>query len=386
MRARVFACAHNFKIDIMGKLGDYLKRHNVVGSLISGVGSIAGMIGQNKIVNKQIAAQREENRLNRYYNQMLARQQNQWNLEQWIRENAYNSPLAQMYRLRQAGLNPDLMYGQGTTGNSAGSPEMTSGASSEPQDMSAMLSKRSFGQTMQQILDKEQQRRMNEAQIEAIKANTNKTNAETTGINLDNFVKNGTKEYMIQIAGVNVTNAQKSGQLTDAQREAVYQGIEESKQNIDESKATVDQIRAIISKLDFDKQQDAKRLILEELKNNAEIRELYSRANLNDSQTKLNENELDELIATFTFRLVGLTLDNEEKRGRIAVLSQEAEKIYTEIQRNNFDLQYDKDYKFMFELINAISGLLIGASSFGSTLLEVLQKIGARSIIKGFGK
>ena len=386
MRARVFACAHNFKIDIMGKLGDYLKRHNVVGSLISGVGSIAGMIGQNKIVNKQIAAQREENRLNRYYNQMLARQQNQWNLEQWNRENAYNSPLAQMYRLRQAGLNPDLMYGQGTTGNSAGSPEMTSGAPSEPQDMSAMLSKRSFGQTMQQILDKEQQRRMNEAQIEAIKANTNKTNAETTGINLDNFVKNGTKEYMIQIAGVNVTNAQKSGQLTDAQREAVYQGIEESKQNIDESKATVDQIRAIISKLDFDKQQDAKRLILEELKNNAEIRELYSRANLNDSQTKLNENELDELIATFTFRLVGLTLDNEEKRGRIAVLSQEAEKIYTEIQRNNFDLQYDKDYKFMFELINAISGLLIGASSFGSTLLEVLQKIGARSIIKGFGK
>ena len=386
MRARVFACAHNFKIDIMGKIGDFLKRHNVIGSLVSGVGSIAGMIGQNKIVNKQIAAQREENRLNRYYNQMLARQQNQWNLEQWNRENAYNSPLAQMYRLRQAGLNPDLMYGQGTTGNSAGSPEMTSGAPSEPQDMSAMLSKRSFGQTMQQILDKEQQRRMNEAQIEAIKANTNKTNAETTGINLDNFVKNGTKEYMIQIAGVNVTNAQKSGQLTDAQREAVYQGIEESKQNIDESKATVDQIRAIISKLDFDKQQDAKRLILEELKNNAEIRELYSRANLNDSQTKLNENELDELIATFTFRLVGLTLDNEEKRGRIAVLSQEAEKIYTEIQRNNFDLQYDKDYKFMFELINAISGLLIGASSFGSTLLEVLQKVGARSIIKGFGK
>lgn len=377
----------------MGKLDDFLKRHNVVESLISGVGSIAGMIGQNKIVNKQIAAQREENRLNRYYNQMLARQQNQWNLEQWNRENAYNSPLAQMYRLRQAGLNPDLMYGQGTTGNSAGSPEMTSGAPSEPQDMSAMLSKRSFGQTMQQILDREQQRRMNEAQIEAIKANTNKTNAETTGINLDNFVKNGTKEYMIQIAGVNVTNAQKSGQLTDAQRQAVYQGIEESKQKIDESKATVDQIRAIISKLDFDKQQDVKRLILEELKNNAEISELYSRVNLNNSQTKLNnsqtklnENELDELIATFTFRLVGLTLDNQEKRGRIAVLSQEAEKIYTEIQRNNFDLQYDKDYKFMFEMINAISGLLIGASSFGSTLLEVMQKIGARSIIKGFGK
>ena len=376
----------------MGKFFDKFGS-SIINAGSSLIGSIAGAIGQNKVVNKQIEAQKRENQLNREYNLMLARQQNQWNLEQWQRENDYNSPTSQMARLRAAGLNPDLMYGQGTTGNSAGSPEMTSGAPSEPNDMSAMLSKRSFGQTMQQILDREQQRRMNEAQIEAIKANTNKTNAETTGINLDNFVKNGTKEYMIQIAGVNVTNAQKSGQLTDAQRQAVYQGIEESKQKIDESKATVDQIRAIISKLDFDKQQDAKRLILEELKNNAEISELYSRVNLNNSQTKLNnsqtklnENELDELIATFTFRLVGLTLDNQEKRGRIAVLSQEAEKIYTEIQRNNFDLQYDKDYKFMFEMINAISGLLIGASSFGSTLLEVMQKIGARSIIKGFGK
>ena len=367
-------------------MGGFLKKFGstLLSSGSSLLGSIAGAIGQNKIVNKQIEAQKRENQLNREYNLMLARQQNQWNLEQWQRENDYNSPTSQMARLRQAGLNPDLMYGQGTTGNSAGSPEMTSGAPSEPNDMSAMLSKRSFGQTMQQILDREQQRRMNEAQIEAIKANTNKTNAETTGINLDNFVKNGTKEYMIQIAGVNVTNAQKSGQLTDAQRQAVYQGIEESKQNIDQSKATVDQIRAFIDKMDFDKQQDAKRLILEEIKNNAEVRELYSRANLNDSQTKLNENELDELAATFYFRLVGLTLDNEEKRGRIAVLAKEAEKLYTEIQRNNFDLQYDKDYKFMFDLINSISGLLIGASSLGGTLIEALQKIGARSIIKGF--
>lgn len=31
--------------------------------------------------------------------------------------NAYNTPAAQMRRLKQAGLNPALMYGQGTTGN-----------------------------------------------------------------------------------------------------------------------------------------------------------------------------------------------------------------------------------------------------------------------------
>ena len=39
----------------------------------------------------------------------------------WNLQNAYNSPTAQMSRLRQAGLNPNLVYGNGVTGNSAGS-------------------------------------------------------------------------------------------------------------------------------------------------------------------------------------------------------------------------------------------------------------------------
>lgn len=49
------------------------------------------------------------------------------NLLQWQRENAYNSPLAQRQRLLAAGLNPGLMYQNGTAGGaSASSPEMDS--------------------------------------------------------------------------------------------------------------------------------------------------------------------------------------------------------------------------------------------------------------------
>lgn len=43
------------------------------------------------------------------------------NLEQWKRENAYNSPAAQMERLRQAGINPHLAYGNGSIANESGS-------------------------------------------------------------------------------------------------------------------------------------------------------------------------------------------------------------------------------------------------------------------------
>lgn len=45
------------------------------------------------------------------------------NLAQWERQNAYNTPAAQMQRYKDAGLNPNLIYGQGTPGNAASSPQ-----------------------------------------------------------------------------------------------------------------------------------------------------------------------------------------------------------------------------------------------------------------------
>lgn len=41
----------------------------------------------------------------------------------WNQQNEYNSPLNQMLRLKEAGLNPNLMYGKGTTGNSEQLPK-----------------------------------------------------------------------------------------------------------------------------------------------------------------------------------------------------------------------------------------------------------------------
>lgn len=44
----------------------------------------------------------------------------QYNLENWERNNAYNHPSAQMARLREAGLNPAMMYGSGSAQNMSG--------------------------------------------------------------------------------------------------------------------------------------------------------------------------------------------------------------------------------------------------------------------------
>ena len=75
------------------------------------IGSVVGGIQQNKNIDKQIAAQQEENQKSRDWNLNLAKMQNQWNIDQWNRENDYNTPLAQGQRYKEAGLNPDLLYG-----------------------------------------------------------------------------------------------------------------------------------------------------------------------------------------------------------------------------------------------------------------------------------
>ena len=52
-----------------------------------------------------------------------AKYQADYGLDMWNRQNLYNSPKEQMKRLIEAGLNPHLMYGQGTVGN-AQTPSM----------------------------------------------------------------------------------------------------------------------------------------------------------------------------------------------------------------------------------------------------------------------
>lgn len=68
-------------------------------------------------------------------NEEMQQQQNKWNLEQWNRNNAYNHPAAQMQRLKAAGLNPDLLYGQnasGAMGNSSSPAQGTQPIPKQP--------------------------------------------------------------------------------------------------------------------------------------------------------------------------------------------------------------------------------------------------------------
>lgn len=53
--------------------------------------------------------------------------QNEYNMGLWGKQNAYNSPAAQMARYREAGLNPNLIYGQSNMGGSVATANLESG-------------------------------------------------------------------------------------------------------------------------------------------------------------------------------------------------------------------------------------------------------------------
>lgn len=95
----------------------------------SALGGLFGASGNAIASRNNLQAQRETNeaniRMNTENNNLqreLALQKYEKDLEQWNRENAYNSPAATMARYREAGINPYLAVGQDQ--GAAASPQM----------------------------------------------------------------------------------------------------------------------------------------------------------------------------------------------------------------------------------------------------------------------
>ena len=147
----------------------------LAGDILGAGASIYGTWQSSKNTDKALEAQAHENEQTRKYNLELAKMQNQWNIQQWNRENAYNTPAAQKARLESAGLNADMMYGQGGISNTASSAQpMTSGAPAVPMDWSSLANKKTVGAAVMDALAVQQAR-----------ANVKKTEAEAKSAGVD---------------------------------------------------------------------------------------------------------------------------------------------------------------------------------------------------------
>lgn len=126
--------------------------------LAAGAAALTGAIVKG-VANKR--AQRRQNA----YNKQMADLENQRQLEYWHMQNDYNSPAAQMQRLKDAGLNPNLAYQNVSTGNAEAMPSYVTPENSFQNFAGEAMQE--VGSTLASQITAYQSIQMNQAQIDA---------------------------------------------------------------------------------------------------------------------------------------------------------------------------------------------------------------------------
>lgn len=234
----------------------------------SAIASVAGNIASNAAINNQVSEQKKENQLNRDWNLNLAKQQNSWNLAQWNRENAYNSPAAQMARYKAAGLNPDLMYGQQNL--AAASPEMTAGEGSQPTDVSNLANKRTIGDMAMQA-----------AQTRLVNAQADKVENESVGQTINNAWLPKLLKGQTEINEADVKDKLASAGLKGKQLEVAVEQIKVMQQSVKESQKKIEDLQSQMENRTFQQVQAMLEYNLRKDKQRYEITEILSKVGLN---------------------------------------------------------------------------------------------------------
>lgn len=123
--------------------------------------SATGVLG-NLLGNKST---RDQNRQSQKWSEEQYLKQRKDNIDFWNMQNAYNSPQAQMKRFEEAGLNKNLIYGQGSGGNA--------GSISSPQIKQAEFRPSTYegiGQSSANFINQMYDIEMKEAQIDNLRA------------------------------------------------------------------------------------------------------------------------------------------------------------------------------------------------------------------------
>lgn len=175
------------------------------------------------------ASQAATNAASRRWNEKMFLWQHQANLDDWHRQNQYNSPQEQMSRLKAAGLNPNLVYGEGAT-TTAGPIKNTGVESWSPVAPKVDLS--GLGNSLMQYYDAQ----VKQAQTDNLKVSTNnaaiegalkaaqieQTNAQTRKTLAEAGLGETSLKYSDQLAQISVKAAEASFDKTVQEIASLY--------------------------------------------------------------------------------------------------------------------------------------------------------------------
>lgn len=206
-------------------------------------------------------------------------------LADWNMQNLYNSPKEQMIRFKEAGLNPNLIYGQ-----MSNSPVVRS---SSPQSYNPTAPQADLGSTANMALSQYYDTQLKTAQIDLVKAQADATMKEA----LIKAVTNEKLQKELPYVAQNM-EAQLSGQLLKNQAQ-MQQNKELFPQQVAQAKANIQQTIASTNLTNEQK-----------IKVSQEIQNLIKTGDLQEFEKKLKEFEVNnmstQLILNNVTKLLGL--------------------------------------------------------------------------------
>lgn len=179
---------------------------NIMGGLASlggFAGTIKSLFGSHSAERRAIRNQKDLMNFSANLQDEMIRKQNQYNMDSWMKQNEYNSPVNQMKRLQEAGLNPNLVYGgSGSVAGNAGSIQSGSGVSLQG---SSDSTKAQANEIMERQLDLQLMRQYKElgvldSQIELNKSGANRNNKEADQVGPNSRKQ---RDYLDSMMGVN---------------------------------------------------------------------------------------------------------------------------------------------------------------------------------------
>lgn len=332
------------------------KMRHFIGAAIGAAGSLAGnvigAISQNKNIDKQIAATRKENEESRKFNRESAQIANQWSIDQWNRENAYNTPQAIMQRLKQGNLNADLMYGQGA-GNlpaAASSPTVAQTAPASPADVSALGRKQTLGDVWNQTL----QSTLTAAQVEKTKQESENTGQQTQNLKVegqilsaDALTRAAQNEQALEIGKSQIYVNHSVAKLNHSEQEKISAQITELAAQTNKLYSDVEVNKAKIKNLNADTAQARYGLYMRSKEFKLKVQEFMQMVKESNSRINLNYQQAADILATQSGRVLGINVTNTLNSSKISTEYENRKRIRSQTSTsdalgNLFNIQADQ--------------------------------------------
>lgn len=276
------------------------------GSVVPGVGTAIGAIGGAAISaignwfgnrsNRKASREAFERESKFAREERLAQQQ--WIEQMYEKNNSYNSPAAQMQRLKDAGLNPDLMYSRGDVGNAA-APEAPAQA---PTPRYNVIPTNTYGETAQIAADAG----LKIAQARLANSQSKKTDTEESLLTPDYLLRKARTESDIELNNSTIYVNHELGQLNHAEAAVAAKKLQEIDVAMSEARERINTLRAQQSQIDENLVQMRFDRYLRSQEFELLCKKTYQDMKESNSRIALNAAEVQDMMATQLARVMNL--------------------------------------------------------------------------------